>query len=110
MPFLYSINPDGSAISRCPLRGGPLVVGRSEAADVAVPEDTYLSHRHFALVPTTNGVLLRDLGSTNGTWVNDRRVSEHQLSSRDRIRAGHSFFALEQGLATMIAELERASG
>ncbi|MGC3991502.1 MAG: FHA domain-containing protein [Chthoniobacteraceae bacterium] len=107
MPFLYSINPNGLAISRCPLRGGMLVVGRSETADVAVPEDTFLSHRHFAVVPTDDGVLLRDLGSTNGTWVNDRRVSEHRLSSRDRIRAGHSYFALEQGLATMIAELEK---
>lgn len=107
MPFLYCIHADGSALSRCPLRHKPLVVGRNESADVAVIEDAYLSHEHFQIVPDADGFFVRDLSSKNGTWVNGRRVSEHRLQPLDRIRAGRSLFALEPGLATMMEELTK---
>ena len=105
MPFLYRVHADGSASSRHPLRHEPLIVGRSSPACVQIPDDVALSHEHFALIPSAGGILLRDLGSTNGTWVNGRRVHERLLLPHDRIRAGQSHFALEPGLATMINEL-----
>ncbi len=109
MPFLYCIHPDGSALSRCRVRHKPLVVGRSRSADVTIPEDHALSHEHFVLVQGAGGISIRDLGSTNGTWVNGRRVSEQLLIPHDRILAGQSLFALEPGLATMMNEMTKTS-
>ena len=66
-----------------------LVVGRSRECDVQV-EDGNVSRRHFEIVhEDPDGWVLVDLGSTNGTEVNGRRVSGRQrLDDGDRITAG----------------------
>jgi hypothetical protein len=66
-----------------------LVVGRSRECDVQV-EDGNVSRRHFELVhEDPDAWVLVDLGSTNGTEVNGRRVSGRQrLDDGDRITAG----------------------
>ena len=51
-----------------------LVIGRSEEADIQI-EDTYASEFHVRLVNDTGILSLHDLGSTNGTYVNGRRVT-----------------------------------
>ncbi len=52
-------------------------------------QDLDVSARHAAVMLTGELYVLRDLGSTNGTWVNGRRLSgDHVLASRDRIRFG----------------------
>ena len=51
---------------------GETVVGR-EGADVTI-EDPELSRRHAVLRPTAHGVVVEDLGSSNGTFVNGRRI------------------------------------
>ncbi|KXK62389.1 MULTISPECIES: FHA domain-containing protein [Micromonospora] len=72
------------------VRIGPLVIGRAPTADVVV-DDPHLSRRHAAVRQADGGVALVDLGSTNGTWLNGRRVSgvEH-LADGDVIRAGRT--------------------
>jgi hypothetical protein len=54
---------------------------------VALPDPT-MSRDHFALEAGVAAVVLRDLGSTNGTFVNDSRVERHILAEGDVIRAG----------------------
>ncbi|MEX0712865.1 MAG: FHA domain-containing protein [Pirellulales bacterium] len=71
-----------------------LTVGRTEDADFVVPADWLLSGRHFALESGPDGCRLRDLGSTNGTYVNDRRVTECTLEDGYRIRAGETQFVV----------------
>ena len=105
MPFLYCIDPDGSARSRCRVSHRPVVIGRSKSADLTVPDDHALSHEHFVLFRQSRGICIRDLGSTNGTWINGRRITEQMLTLHDRIAAGQSLFALEPGLVTMLNEL-----
>ena len=72
-----------------PLTSGRVVVGRSRECDIRV-DDGNVSRRHFELVqegPTAWAVA--DLGSTNGTEVNGRRVSgRKRLDDGDRISAG----------------------
>ncbi|WP_428268835.1 FHA domain-containing protein [Haliangium sp.] len=52
--------------------------------------DSYMSSQH-AEIKAENGVwVLQDLGSTNGTYVNDQRVSQHELVDNDFIRFGQS--------------------
>jgi pSer/pThr/pTyr-binding forkhead associated (FHA) protein len=76
-----------------------VVVGRSRDADVRV-DDGNVSRRHFELVqedPTTWVVV--DLGSTNGTEVNGRRVSGRKpLTDGDRITIGSTELVFGRGV------------
>lgn len=66
---------------------GDLVVGRS-GADIEI-DDAQVSRRHAAIRPVGDGIEVEDLGSTNGTWVNERRISGRQpLVSGDTLRIG----------------------
>lgn len=51
-----------------------VVMGRSDETDYVL-EDPYASEFHLRLLAQENGLMLHDLGSTNGTYVNGRRVS-----------------------------------
>jgi pSer/pThr/pTyr-binding forkhead associated (FHA) protein len=64
------------------------VMGRSSEADVVLT-DPYASDFHMRLVAQDNGIMLHDLGSTNGTYVNGRRVTAPtQLRRGDNIQVG----------------------
>src|SRR3954451_19984406 len=68
------------------------IVGRSRSVHCSMPEDSALSRDHFLVEISPPRCELRDLGSTNGTYVNDRRVERVRLNSGDRITAGQSVF------------------
>ena len=53
---------------------GDLVIGRSDG-DLTIP-DSEISRRHAAIRPTNGGVVIEDLGSRNGTFVDGRQISE----------------------------------
>ena len=64
------------------------VLGRSDDADVLL-DDPYASEFHMRLVAQENGLVLHDLGSTNGTYVNGRRVTAPAgLKRGDTIQVG----------------------
>jgi serine/threonine-protein kinase len=73
-------------------RHDTFIVGRSRTVHCAMPEDTALSRDHFLIEINPPRCELRDLGSTNGTFVNDNRVQTARLNSGDRIAAGQSVF------------------
>lgn len=65
-----------------------IVLGRSDEADVEL-NDPYASEFHMRLVAQENGLVLHDLGSTNGTYVNGRRVTAPTTLRRgDTIQVG----------------------
>jgi two-component system cell cycle response regulator len=70
-----------------------IVIGRSADAGIQVDHDA-VSRRHAALTITSDGwVLLEDLGSTNGTYVNDVLIAdEQQLRNGDLVKIGRSIF------------------
>ena len=64
------------------------VLGRSAESDVVLT-DPYASEFHMRLVTQDDGMMLHDLGSTNGTYVNGRRVTAPtQLRRGDSIQIG----------------------
>jgi hypothetical protein len=80
----------GPAAGRSVQIDGELVVGR-EGVDLTIAEDAELSRRHAALRATPGGVLVEDLGSLNGTFVNETRISSATaVSPDDEIRIGAS--------------------
>lgn len=73
-------------------RHDTFIVGRSRFVHCSMPEDTALSRDHFLIEINPPRCEIRDLGSTNGTFVNERRVDRVRLLSGDRIAAGSSLF------------------
>ncbi len=63
-----------------PLASATITIGRSPACSLVL-EDEYASSRHAQLSPVEGGWLIEDLGSRNGTFVDDERLSEPQLLS-----------------------------
>ncbi len=63
-------------------------IGKRETNDLVIEEKT-ISRDHLEIVQTENSYLLRDLESTNGTYINDIRVKEAYLSPGDIIRLGN---------------------
>ncbi len=70
------------------LPGGVRTLGRATGADFSV-DGALVSRVHCRLIATAGGGLeVRDLESTNGTFVNGNRVQTAQLESGDRIQIG----------------------
>ncbi len=69
-------------------------LGRTAKSDYAIPEDGYLSGQHFSVECDGTECRVRDLGSSNGTFINGARVSEAVITASDLIVAGGSTFAI----------------
>src|SRR5258708_32911454 len=67
--------------------GRTLIVGRTEDCDLPLADPT-VSRRHAELDLTDSGLRLRDVGSTNGTFVDGRRVSEAGAPPRAQVSVG----------------------
>src|SRR5438132_11747125 len=67
-------DPDGTR-TRHPFRHPRIAVGRKRDNDLSL-SDEGVSHQHCEFVSDQGFFVLRDLGSQNGTWLNDRRVGE----------------------------------
>jgi hypothetical protein len=72
----------------------PLVIGRSPDVDVVI-NNTSVSRRHAEVWRTSDGVAVRDLESTNGTYVNGHRVTAVSLSPRDDVTIGAVHLRIE---------------
>jgi sigma-B regulation protein RsbU (phosphoserine phosphatase) len=81
--------PDGQ-MKTVPLTGEKLAVGRSSAAELCFPEDAGLSRQHFSFETDGDNWTVQDLGSKNGTFVNNIPLKAKLiLKPGDRITAGH---------------------
>ena len=66
------------------------MIGRSEDAQFCLPQDRFFSRHHCILEIAPPQCFLRDLGSTNGTYVNGIRVDSAHLKHGDRIQGGET--------------------
>ncbi|HEY1450907.1 MAG TPA: FHA domain-containing protein [Solirubrobacteraceae bacterium] len=74
---------------------GDLVLGRGERAEIRL-EDPFASSRHARIFEQAGAVVIEDLGSTNGTYLNEEVLqSPRPLHPGDRVRIGDSEFTFE---------------
>jgi hypothetical protein len=98
--------------------GSLLRVGRTDKSECAIAEDPYLSGQHFSIEHTTEPesehtsgerdgtLLLRDLGSSNGTFVNGESITEAEVKEGDSVAAGGTTFQIHVERAAVAMALE----
>ena len=77
----------GTEIKTFPIRPGLAYVGRSTVNDIVINDST-ISQRHASIEYSRSGVFLKDLGSTNGTYVAGQPIKERWLGVQDSLQFG----------------------
>jgi FHA domain len=79
---------------------GELILGREQtSADLVIP-DPGISRRHARVLPQNGGVIVEDLGSSNGTYVNGERISGPvEIGTGDEVQLGDTVLGV-QGTGT----------
>lgn len=92
--FLIPLDPQ---FSRIPLEKTILLVGRQADCDVAITASRKVSRHHCIVAQVNSRIIVRDLGSTNGSFVNGSRVrQEARLRLGDELTIGDVRYRLEQ--------------
>ena len=78
---------EGGQEQEFPLKGDRVTIGRGPD-NTCTLEDLAASRHHAEISTTGPSFLIKDLGSSNGTWVNRERIESHQLVDGDEIRIG----------------------
>lgn len=113
---LVLVKHDGAQVEVA-LKHPKTVIGRHTDCQIRIP-DVSVSRQHCELSVADGRVVIRDLGSSNGTYVNRRRISSTELAPADLVNVGKFVFvaridgkpemidsadSLEDGLATQAA-------
>jgi len=97
--WLLESTPDSPATLLFRLLPGSIkTVGRAPRADFVV-DVPLVSRLHCRLTLQTDGLLVEDLESTNGTFVNGERVTRLLLRSGDALRVGRMEFAVREAVS-----------
>ncbi len=105
--FLEHFLERGGPAERHEINRTPFRIGRSRSADLTIYSHK-VSKDHALISQTPSGYVLHDLSSTNGTFVNGKRISEVQLADGDIIHVAH--WELGFGLGPRSATNTQARG
>jgi diguanylate cyclase (GGDEF)-like protein len=94
MVHIYPTGPTMGA--RYPLQSTALVLGRGEDCAIQI-HDHSVSRRHARIEPAPDGYYVFDLQSTNGTFVNDKPLTNAKLHDGDYLRVGNCIFRFLAG-------------
>jgi len=100
------LNTPGGEIKVVPVESPRFTIGRGAENSLCIPA-TIISRSHAELIRVGNDHLLRDLGSTNGCFVNGVRITEQMLNDGDLLRFGSNgpevaFRLIEKGSGEVI--------
>jgi pSer/pThr/pTyr-binding forkhead associated (FHA) protein len=94
-PRILMITQGSQAGQSAELADGVILIGRGADAQLSLDDD-YVSTRHARVVSGENGIYLEDLGSTNGSYVNNQRITAPTtVTLSDTIRIGRTTMRLE---------------
>lgn len=75
----------GAAFGKTYAVASTQVIGRHHECDISIPSEE-ISRRHAQVKPTAEGIMVEDLGSSNGTFINGQRVQSGLLKNGDELR------------------------
>lgn len=82
---------------------GSTVIGRAKDCDLSVEEEE-VSRKHARITVSPSGLMVEDLGSSNGTFVNSRRIQSGPLAPGDELRIDNLRFLVQApGMQTPLA-------
>src|SRR4051794_11015243 len=84
--------PNAGAAVRA--KASEVSIGTAPGNDLVITDPT-VSRHHFSLAATSEGFLLKDLGSSNGTWVGNVRLQQGYVESGARIRVGRTTLRID---------------
>ena len=99
------VTNNGSVMQNLTMEKARALIGRSEHNDIAI-NSRFVSRHHTLLVRHGTATFLMDLNSTNGTFVNSKRVSNHVLIHDDIITLGHHRIKFHDPCATTREKLD----
>jgi pSer/pThr/pTyr-binding forkhead associated (FHA) protein len=91
------VRNDGAEL---PLEGELLYLGRAPDNHIVV-DDKQVSRKHAVLKREGNGYVLEDVGTVNGTYVNEQRIQRHSLRPGDVIRLGSTSLTFKVPVAEL---------
>jgi len=77
----------------------PMILGRSRDADLTL-RHALISRKHCEIVESQGAIIVRDLGSLNGTFVGGKRINETALNAGDELTVGSVTFRVDMGAPT----------
>ncbi len=77
-----------------PLAQEKTIIGRRQDCHLRIPTSD-VSRQHCVLLLQGGGVVVKDQGSANGTFVNDKRIAQTELKAGDRLRIGPVSFIVQ---------------
>ncbi|HUN24682.1 MAG TPA: AAA family ATPase [Steroidobacteraceae bacterium] len=78
---------EGRTVADLPLKLGRLILGRTPDNDVQI-DSRFVSRHHCQIIATAQGCIIEDLNSTNGIYVQGKRVRRHNLNDGDVVAIG----------------------
>ena len=90
------VHADGAKTRTVRVASDSLVIGRAPECELAI-DDTYVSQQHARVFAKGGSWYVEDLGSTNGTFVNDQRLSSPAMvQAGDKVRTGTTVMELRR--------------
>ncbi len=77
-----------------PISGQKTIIGRRQECHLRIPTGD-VSRQHCALLFRGDSIVVKDLGSSNGTYVNSTRIAETELKAGDKLRVGPVTFIVQ---------------
>ena len=76
--------------------GQEITVGRAATATIGMPDDSFVSQLHARVYREAGSAMIEDLGSTNGTYLNGKRLTTPEtITKGDRVQIGNTVFEAE---------------
>jgi pSer/pThr/pTyr-binding forkhead associated (FHA) protein/pimeloyl-ACP methyl ester carboxylesterase len=77
----------------------PMTIGRGEENDIPLPDES-VSQSHALIERRGSDFVIRDTGSSNGTWLGKQRIEEHTLTSGDELSLGRAKMVFKGGFGS----------
>ena len=101
---------DDVVVKSFPLEKSGITIGRSPDCDIQIEESSVsIKHSRIEMIPNPivaalTDIFIEDLGSMNGTWVNDEQTSRQIIQNKDRIRIAFTEFVLVTDVSGNLAK------